>query len=188
MPHQRWVGRAAERCLDATSSVGVCWCVLVCVGVCWCVLVFVLVCVGVCVGVCVSVCACVLVCVGVCVGVCWCVLVCIGVSVLLFVVVLPLPRIIKSVVTGEAPVTLELRNTLGKKHKQPKVVHAYITSDAIHASTRNISDIPVPGTWYFADTARRKESTLQHGGTARHGRASHRSARRRTALRGTAEL
>ena len=25
-----------------------------------------------------------------------------------------------------------------KKHKQPKVVHAYVTADAIHASTRNI--------------------------------------------------
>ena len=29
-------------------------------------------------------------------------------------------------VTGQAPVTLELRNTPGKKHK-PKVVHAYIS-------------------------------------------------------------
>ena len=55
------------------------------------------------------------------------------------VVVLTLPRIIKSVVTGQAPVTLELRNTPGKNtHTQPKVVHAYITADAIHASTRNI--------------------------------------------------
>ena len=42
------------------------------------------------------------------------------------VVVLTLTRIIKSVVTGQAPATLELRNTLGKKHKQPKVVHAYL--------------------------------------------------------------
>ena len=53
------------------------------------------------------------------------------------VVVLTLTRIIKSVVTVQAPVTLELRNTPGK-HTQPKVVHAYITADAIHASTRNI--------------------------------------------------
>ena len=53
------------------------------------------------------------------------------------VVVLTLSRIIKSVVTGQAPVTLELGNTPGKKHK-PKVIHAYITADAIHASTRNI--------------------------------------------------
>ena len=36
------------------------------------------------------------------------------------VVVLTLTRIIKSVVTGQAPVTLELRNTPGKKHKQTK--------------------------------------------------------------------
>ena len=54
------------------------------------------------------------------------------------VVVLTLTRIIKSVVTGQAPDTPELRNTPGKKHKQPKVVHAYITADAIHASTKNI--------------------------------------------------
>ena len=54
------------------------------------------------------------------------------------VVVLTLTRIIKSVVTGQAPVTLELRNTPGKNTHKPKVVHAYITADAIHASTRNI--------------------------------------------------
>ena len=36
------------------------------------------------------------------------------------VVVLTLTRIIKSVVTGQAPVTLRLRNTPGKKHKQNK--------------------------------------------------------------------
>ena len=46
-------------------------------------------------------------------------------------------HIIKSVVTGQAPVTLELRNTPGKKHK-PKVVHAYSTADVVHTSTRNI--------------------------------------------------
>ena len=34
--------------------------------------------------------------------------------VVVVVVVLTLTRIIKSVVTGEAPVTLKLRNTLGK--------------------------------------------------------------------------
>ena len=56
------------------------------------------------------------------------------------VVVLTLTRIMKSVVTGQAPVTLELSNTPGKNthNTQPKVVHAYITADAIHASTRNI--------------------------------------------------
>ena len=58
--------------------------------------------------------------------------------VVVVVVVLTLTRIIKSVVTGQAPVTLELRNTPGKTHTQPKVVHAYITADAIHASTKNI--------------------------------------------------
>ena len=36
------------------------------------------------------------------------------------VVVLTLTRIIKSVVTGQAPVTLELRNNPGKTHTQPK--------------------------------------------------------------------
>ena len=55
------------------------------------------------------------------------------VVVVVVVVVLTLTRIIKSVVTGQAPVTLELRNTPGKTHTQPKVVHAYITADAIHA-------------------------------------------------------
>ena len=51
-------------------------------------------------------------------------------------VVLTSSRIIKSVVTGQAPVTLELRNTPGKKHKQTRGVHAYITADAVHASAR----------------------------------------------------
>ena len=40
--------------------------------------------------------------------------------VVVVVVVLTLTRIIKSVVTGQAPVTLELRNTPGKKHKRTK--------------------------------------------------------------------
>ena len=53
-------------------------------------------------------------------------------------VVLTLTRIIKSVVTGQAPVTLELRNTLGENTNYPKVVHAYITADATRASARNI--------------------------------------------------
>ena len=60
------------------------------------------------------------------------------VVVVVVVVVLTLTRITKSVVTGQAPVTLELRNTPGKTHTQPKVVHAYITAEAIRASTRNI--------------------------------------------------
>ena len=58
-----------------------------------------------------------------------------GSTELVAVVVLTIIRTIKSVVTGQAPVTLELRNTPGKKH-EPKVVHAYITADANHASTR----------------------------------------------------
>ena len=57
---------------------------------------------------------------------------------LLVVVVLTLTRIIKSVVTGQAPVTLKLRNNPGKNTNKPKVVHAYITADAIYAFTRNI--------------------------------------------------
>ena len=39
---------------------------------------------------------------------------------LLFVVVLTLTRIIKSVVTGQAPVTLELRSTPGKNTHNPR--------------------------------------------------------------------
>ena len=57
--------------------------------------------------------------------------------VVVVVVVLTLTRIINSVVTGQAPVILELRNTPSEKHK-PKVLHAHITADAIHASARNI--------------------------------------------------
>ena len=53
------------------------------------------------------------------------------------VIVLTLTRVIKSLVTGQAPVTLEWRNTPGKKTK-PKVVHACIIADAIHASARKI--------------------------------------------------
>ena len=49
---------------------------------------------------------------------------------MLFVVV----ALTKSVVTGQAPVTLELRNTLGKNTNNPK----WYIADAIHASTRNI--------------------------------------------------
>ena len=42
------------------------------------------------------------------------------------VAVLTLTRTIKSVVTGQAPVTLELRNTPGKKNtNKPKLVHMY---------------------------------------------------------------
>ena len=60
------------------------------------------------------------------------------VVVVVVVFVLTLTRIIKSVVAEQAPVTLELRNTPGKNTNRSKVVLAYITADAIHASTRNI--------------------------------------------------
>ena len=43
------------------------------------------------------------------------------------VVVLALTRIIKSVVTGQAPVTLELMNTPGKKHEQTKGGNTHIS-------------------------------------------------------------
>ena len=62
-------------------------------------------------------------------------------GVLPVVVVVPtLTRIIKSVVTGQAPGTLELRNTPEKKNtNQRRYTHTwYITADAIHASTRSI--------------------------------------------------
>ena len=54
------------------------------------------------------------------------------------VVVFTPTRIIKSVVTGQSPVTQELGNTPGKNTNKPMVVHAYITADEIHASTSNI--------------------------------------------------
>ena len=58
---------------------------------------------------------------------------------LAIVVVLTLTRIIiKSVVTGQAPITLELMKSPGK-NKQTKggTRIDYITGDAIHASNRN---------------------------------------------------
>ena len=53
-------------------------------------------------------------------------------------VVLTLTRMIKSVVTGQAPATLELGNAPGKNTTKPKVVHEYFTAEAVHASTRNM--------------------------------------------------
>ena len=61
-----------------------------------------------------------------------------GIMGLFLLVVLTLARIIKSVITGQAPVALELRNTPGKNTNKPNAVHAYTTADAVHASTRNI--------------------------------------------------
>ena len=61
------------------------------------------------------------------------------VAVVVVVVVLTLTRVIKSVVTGQAPVTLDGAEEYPKENtNKPKVVHAYITADAIHSSTRNI--------------------------------------------------
>ena len=60
---------------------------------------------------------------------------------MMILVVLTLTRIIKSVVSGQAPVTLELRNTPEKKHKQTKggTRIDYITAaDAFHVSARKI--------------------------------------------------
>ena len=57
----------------------------------------------------------------------------------IIVVILTLTRIIMFVVTGQAPVTLELRNTPGKTNKQTNQRwYTHITADAIHASARNI--------------------------------------------------
>ena len=50
-----------------------------------------------------------------------------GALVYVYVVVLTLTRNIKSVVTGQTPVTLGLRNTPeGKNTNKPKMAHAYI--------------------------------------------------------------
>ena len=53
--------------------------------------------------------------------------------------VLTLTRIIKPVVTGPAPVTLELRSTTGKNTQPNEMGYtAYITADGIHTFSRNI--------------------------------------------------
>ena len=60
--------------------------------------------------------------------------------VVVVVVVVTITRIMKSVVIGQAPVTLEWRNTPGeKKHKQNQKWYTHtwcIIADAIHASAR----------------------------------------------------
>ena len=67
-------------------------------------------------------------------------------------------RLIKSVVTGQAPVTFELRNTQRKNtNKQRWYTHTswYITADTIHASARNTwnrnreSVCPVAGPYHW---------------------------------------
>ena len=54
------------------------------------------------------------------------------------IAVLTLVRTIKPVVTGQAPVTLERKNTPeGKTTSKRKVLHAYIIAEAIiHASAK----------------------------------------------------
>ena len=46
-----------------------------------------------------------------------------------------LTRIIKSVVPGQAPVTLENKNTRGKKENKPNAVHVYIWGILAEACT-----------------------------------------------------
>ena len=57
--------------------------------------------------------------------------------------VLTLTRIIKSAVTGQAPFTLEWRNTPEKYTPKPKVVHACIIADASHESAKRLIQIRV---------------------------------------------
>ena len=57
-------------------------------------------------------------------------------NVAVVVVVLTLTRITKSVVTGQAPATLEWKNTPGKKQSKPKVLHVHILAEASHASAK----------------------------------------------------
>ena len=59
-------------------------------------------------------------------------------SELVVVISRTLTRILKSVVTGQTPVTEELGNTPGKNTNKPKVVHTCIAADAIHPSTSDI--------------------------------------------------
>ena len=81
-------------------------------------------------------------------------------SSLLLFVDYTLTRIVKSVVTGQAPVTLEWENTPGKRTNQTKsgtYTHVDIIAEAIHASgSKNIKNeigshltyVPCPY-WYM---------------------------------------
>ena len=60
------------------------------------------------------------------------------------VVVLTLSRIIKSVITGQAPVILEWENIPGQKHKQTKS-GSYIIAEAILASAKTYVNKSVIG-------------------------------------------
>ena len=57
------------------------------------------------------------------------------VVVLAVALVLTLTPLIKSVITGQAPVTLELRNPPGIQIAQTKVIHVYLIAEASHASS-----------------------------------------------------
>ena len=58
--------------------------------------------------------------------------------VVVVVVLTLLTRIIKCVVTEQTPVTLWIGAIRQENTNKPKVVHAYIIADAIHASARKI--------------------------------------------------
>ena len=64
------------------------------------------------------------------------VLVVAAVVVVVVFVVVTFTRIISSVVTGQAQVPLEWKNTTGKNTSKPKAVHAYIIAEAVHASAK----------------------------------------------------
>ena len=63
------------------------------------------------------------------------------VVVVVVVVDFTLTRIFTSVATGQAPVILEWKNTQGKTRSKPKMVHAHITAEAIHASAKKNEQI-----------------------------------------------
>ena len=61
---------------------------------------------------------------------------CVHVAEEMLLLVLTLTRGIKSVVIGQAPVALTWKITPGKTQGKPKVVHACIIAEAIHASAK----------------------------------------------------
>ena len=60
----------------------------------------------------------------------------VDVVVVVVVVVLTFTRIIKSVLTGQTPVTLKWENTQGEQKSKSKVVHVCIIADASRTSTQ----------------------------------------------------
>ena len=65
------------------------------------------------------------------------------VVVVVVVVALTLTRMIKSVVTGQAPVTLELRNTPGKKHEQNQRWCTHISQLLVQSTRYMVVLIPL---------------------------------------------